>query len=606
MIWMRLADVKLERFDHEARSPMTEKRLGRAKIALATEEDRTSIYRLRHDVYASELGQHMVQPNAMLSDALDECNAYITATIEGELAGFISITPPDIGRYSIEKYLRRDELPIRLDERTYEIRILTVAPAHRHSRIAWYLMYAAFRWVEEHDGEQIIAMGRTEVLAMYRSFGVELLGRQIVSGAVTFELMKTSVSDLRRLAIRHRSKIERMSEQVDWDMDFPFLKRPPCFHGGAFFEAVGHGFESLNRRELIVNADVLDAWFPPSPRVLTTLQEHLPWLIRTSPPTQCEGLVESIAVHRGVRPANILVGAGSSDLIYRTFRHWLRSESRVLILDPTYGEYQHVLEEVIGCRVERLTLPRADGYKVNLDELACRMGQGYDLVALVNPNNPTGRHMHRVELEEVLRGVPPETKVWIDEAYIDYIGPAESLERFAAESENVFVCKSMSKVYALSGMRVAYLCASPHQLSDLVSLTPPWVVGLPAQVAAVRALEDTKYYEEQYRRTHLLRAEMHEALRRIGIHEIVPGEANFLMFHLDESQLTGEQVIKNAREDGIFIRNVGSMGTNLGARALRIAIKDSAGNERIVRTLQRSMPLLEISPGATEELALDL
>jgi histidinol-phosphate/aromatic aminotransferase/cobyric acid decarboxylase-like protein len=236
--------------------------------------------------------------------------------------------------------------------------------------------------------------------------------------------------------------------------------------------------------------------------------------------------------------------------------------------------------------VERLALLRHDGYTVNLDELAWRTKQGYDLIVLVNPNNPTGRHIRRSDLESLLSAVPPQTRMWIDEAYIDYVGASESLERFAAESENIIVCKTMSKVYALSGMRVAYLCASPHQLSDLISITPPWVVGLPAQVAAVRALEDPAYYKEQYRSTHLLRGEMREALRGIGIQEIVPGEANFLMFHLDESQPTSEQVIERARGAGVYIRDVASMGSDLGLRALRIAIKDSASNERILRTLQ--------------------
>jgi histidinol-phosphate/aromatic aminotransferase/cobyric acid decarboxylase-like protein len=85
----------------------------------------------------------------------------------------------------------------------------------------------------------------------------------------------------------------------------------------------------------------------------------------------------------------------------------------------------------------------------------------------------------------------------------------------------------------------------------------------------------------------LMRGEMYEALRRIGIHEIVPGEANFLMFHLDESQPTGEQLIERAREAGVFIRDVASMGSDLGLRALRIAIKDPACNERILRTMQQ-------------------
>src|SRR5579859_7852855 len=174
------------------------KTVGKVRIAPATQADRPSIYRMRHDVYATELGQHVVQQNAMLSDSLDESNIYIIAKIRGELAGFISITPPTVGRYSIEKYLGRDELSIQLDERTYELRILTVSRAHRHSRVAWYLMYAAFRWVEEHGGEQIIAMGRSEVLGMYQSFGAQLLHHRVISGAVTFELIRTSVSHLRQ------------------------------------------------------------------------------------------------------------------------------------------------------------------------------------------------------------------------------------------------------------------------------------------------------------------------------------------------------------------------------------------------------------------------
>ena len=565
---------------------MNDKSYCKVSIGLATPADRPSIYRMRHEVYATELGQHAMQPNEMLSDALDDGNIYIVAKVRGQLAGFISVTPPTLGRYSIEKYVRRDELPVELDERTYESRILTVARAHRHSRVAWYLMYAAFRWMEERGGEQIIAMGRSEILDMYQSFGAQVLGVRIVAGAVTYELIKTSISHLRRHAIHHKRTIEKMSKRVDWKMDCPFLKAPYCFHGGAFFDAIGNRFDTLERHKVIVNADVLDAWFPPSPRVICALQEHLSWLVRTSPPVQCEGLCETVAVHRGVRTENILLGAGSSDLIYRAFRHWLRRESRVLILDPIYGEYGHVLEKVIGCRIDRLTLSRQDRYRVDLDELARRIKHGYELVILVNPNNPTGRHVRRSDLESLLRTVPPETRVWIDEAYIDYVGASESLERFAAESENIIVCKTMSKVYALSGMRVGYLCASPHQLSSLISLTPPWVVGLPAQVAAVCALEDAAYYEERYKSTHSLRGEMHAALRNIGIHEIVPGEANFLMFHLDESQPSGEQVIEWARGAGVFVRNVASMGSDLGSRALRIAIKDPASNERILRTLQ--------------------
>jgi histidinol-phosphate/aromatic aminotransferase/cobyric acid decarboxylase-like protein len=88
------------------------------------------------------------------------------------------------------------------------------------------------------------------------------------------------------------------------------------------------------------------------------------------------------------------------------------------------------------------------------------------------------------------------------------VGPDESLERFAVASENTIVCKTMSKVYALSGMRVAYLCASLHQLSDLIPITPPWAVSLPGQVAAVKALGDSAYYQDRYRETRQLREQL--------------------------------------------------------------------------------------------------
>jgi histidinol-phosphate/aromatic aminotransferase/cobyric acid decarboxylase-like protein len=186
-----------------------------------------------------------------------------------------------------------------------------------------------------------------------------------------------------------------------------------------------------------------------------------------------------------------------------------------------------------------------------------------------------------------LTGVPANTRVWVDEAYIDYVGPGESLEGFAARSENVIVCKSMSKVYALSGMRAAYLCAALHQLSDLIAITPPWAVGLPAQVAAVRALQDEFYYRDRYQKTHVMRAGLIEGLRRIGIREIVPGDANFVMFHLEPEHATAAAVVSQCKKRGVFLRDVSSMGSALGERALRIAVKNKETNAVIIDALEK-------------------
>jgi histidinol-phosphate/aromatic aminotransferase/cobyric acid decarboxylase-like protein/GNAT superfamily N-acetyltransferase len=558
-----------------------------ARIATAKTGDRPEIYEMRHEVYARELGQHKTTPEHSLSDSLDAFNEYITAHIDGKLAGFISITPPCFDRYSIDKYVARDSLPFPFDDTLYELRILTVAKEHRRSRLAATLMYAAFRWVEERNGKRIVAMGRTEVLSIYLKHGLQLLNHHIKAGAVTFEMLTTTVKQLRGFADRHHRYYKKLHSAVIWDINFPFFKPACCFHGGAFFDAIGTSFDSLERRKSIVNADVLDAWFPPSPKVLDTLREHLPWLMSTSPPTASDGLRTVIARSRGVNEENILAGAGSSDLIYLAFRQWLDISSRVLILDPTYGEYAHILENVIGCKVQRLLLPRHNKYVLGLDELQAQTQMGYDLIVLVNPNNPTGQLISRSNLEKALIGVPGSTRVWVDEAYIDYTGPNESLERFASRSENIFVCKSMSKVYALSGMRAAYLCAPIDQLSELSSLTPPWAVSLPAQVAAVLALEDGIYYMERYRETRSLRAELVDGLRSIGIREIVPGTANFVMCHLEPEHPTAADVVAESRKGGVFLRDVCLMGSEIGSRALRIAVKNKETNAIIVETLEK-------------------
>ena len=560
--------------------------LARITIEAASPADREQIYRCRHEVYARELGQHSLNANGRLRDPLDDWNVYLVAKAGPELAGFISLTPPGSASFSIDKYFARDTLPFPVDEHLVEVRLLTVLKPYRSREVAGLLMYAALRWVEAHGGGNIVAIGRREVLDLYLKAGLAPVGRSAQSGAVTYDLLHGSTASLRAKLEEFSGLLARLEEKVDWRLNFPFRRPAACFHGGAFFSAIGEKFDALERSNSIINADVLDAWFPPSPQVLDALQSHLPWLLRTSPPTGCEGLIETIAAARGVRPGDLLPGAGSSDLIFRALREWLTPQSHALILDPTYGEYAHVLERVIGCTVDRLPLSREIHYAVDLSRLELALSDGYDLVVLVNPNSPTGRHIPRTELERLLRNVPPQTRVWVDETYVDYVGPDESLESFAAQSENVVVCKSMSKVYALSGARVAYLCAGPHQLESLRAITPPWVVSLPAQVAAVRALEDPGYYRRRFAETTALREALAGDLRTFGW-DIVPGVANFLLCHLPAHELDAATLVRWCRLDGLFLRDAAAMGSNLGPHAIRIAVKDAATNRRMAEIIEK-------------------
>jgi histidinol-phosphate/aromatic aminotransferase/cobyric acid decarboxylase-like protein/N-acyl-L-homoserine lactone synthetase len=558
-------------------------------IALATEHDRSAIYRLRHIVYAQELRQHAVNETRQLSDSLDAFNTYLVARRGSDLVGFISITPP--GRaYSIDKYLAREELPFPGVDSLYEVRLLTVRQDYRLSEagaeIAGLLVYAALRWVEALGGQRIVAIGRREVMGLYRKIGLQPLGRHFQAGNVAFELMTATLDELRQKVPHYIALLRHYAERIDWQLKIPFEPTAHCPHGGEFFGAIGEDFDHLERRHEVINADVLDAWFPPCPAVVATLREHLPWLLGTSPPERATGLVRAIARARGVTPESVLVGAGSSNLIFLAFRQWVNPQSRVLLLDPTYAEYAHVCERVIGCQVDRLSLSRSSGYCCDPAELMAAVAGRYDLVVIVNPNNPTGQHLPRAQLERVLQAVAPGTRLWIDEAYIDYVAAEESVERLAANLPNVVVCKSLSKVYSLSGARAAYLCGSPRALADLRPWVPPWAVSLPGQAAAVLALQAPEYFAARYRETHHLRNELIRQLMGLNNRlQIMPGVANFVLVHLPQDGPDASFVVERCRKRGLFLRDAGGMGRDLGRYALRIAVKDAETQQRMLGIL---------------------
>ena len=145
-------------------------------VSLADERDRATIYAIRHQVYAEELKQHPENVSGLLSDGLDEVNVYLVAKCSGQIAGFVSITPPNEHGYSLDKYFPRRGLPLIFDQRLYEVRLLTVTAAHRGGPVALLLMYAALRYLQALGARTIVAIGRLEVLPMNRRAGLDRSG----------------------------------------------------------------------------------------------------------------------------------------------------------------------------------------------------------------------------------------------------------------------------------------------------------------------------------------------------------------------------------------------------------------------------------------------
>src|SRR3989344_1497609 len=358
-----------------------------------------------------------------------------------------------------------------------------------------------------------------------------------------------------------------------------------AYHGGKFFEEIGEDFSTLEKWEHVINADVLDAWFDPSPKVLGKIKSHLPFIVRTSPPNYSEGLVETIAEARAVPKENILTGGGSSDLIFTFFPKTVGKDDKVLILDPMYGEYQHILENVIGANVIRFFLKKEDDFKINPDLLIESINNNMPkVVVVVNPNSPTGQYLPKEEILRILKSISTNTLFVVDETYIEYVDKNYSLETNVLDFENLVIIKSMSKVYALSGVRVGYIVASQRLADEIGSFIPPWAVSLIGQVAGVEALRDEKYYEEKYQETHQLRKEMTDELSKIKSIKIYPSITSFFLLELLDEK-TSEEIVKMLHEQNIYIRNTDSISSQFGNKFLRIAVKSRELNQRIVSEL---------------------
>jgi histidinol-phosphate/aromatic aminotransferase/cobyric acid decarboxylase-like protein len=559
---------------------------------MASEADRKEIYNIRHHVYARELKQHSVNPFYQLTDELDLCNYYIVAKQGIDIVGFISITPPGSKKYSVDKYFARSSLPYPFDDFLYEVRLLTIIEPKRKTSLALVLMFSSFRWVQSHGGKNIVCICRSDIIDMYKKAGLQPLNKKAVSGELTYDLCVAEVANLNQLAQRNSGLYQILRNKIEWQLPFAFFAPAACYHGGSFFETIGEDLQNLKKAKQVINADVLDAWFPPSPNVLNILQQNLSWLLQTSPPTHAKGLIKIISEIRGIKESCILHGAGSSDLIYLAFGALLTRTSRVLIIDPCYGEYFHVLENIVQCRLTRFMLRREKGFAIDVSSLLNEVKKGYDLVVLVNPNSPTGTYLPKKEMEELLWQIPTSTLVWIDETYIEYSGTDESLEQFAASRENVIICKSMSKAYALSGVRAAYLCCSPHLIETLKILTPPWAISLPGQAAAIEALKDKNYYRTKYIETRDLRRNLQKMLQGIGISEVIEGVANFLLFYLPPG-LSSRLFLHFCQEENLFLRDVSNMGESLGNNAIRIAVKDKKTNGKMIMIMKNVMGRLK-------------
>ena len=257
-----------------------------------------------------------------------------------------------------------------------------------------------------------------------------------------------------------------------------------------------------------------------------------------------------IAKHHGVKPENILLGAGSGEILDVVGTAFTEGGKKVVGVNPSYSQvYQHVT----SVRGDAITVPLLPDYRQDIPGLIKATVRNYrnvGFVYLCNPNNPTGRIVTKTEITQLLNGIPEDVPVLIDEAYHHFVeDPAYATSiSHVIDGRRVIVARTFSKIAALAGMRLGYAVAP----ADMIRKMSPYAMGsINALVrwGGVAALKDTASQAQVKRLTLDLRTKTTTELRNLGF-AVIPSETNFFMVHIRRPV---QPVIEDFRKKGVLV-----------------------------------------------------
>jgi histidinol-phosphate aminotransferase len=243
-------------------------------------------------------------------------------------------------------------------------------------------------------------------------------------------------------------------------------------------------------------------------------------------------LVNIIAEHHGVKKENVVLGAGSGELLDVMGSAFSPNGKKVVGVEPSYG---FVYSHVVGVKGDSITLPLTADFRQDIPALVQTVKTHYRDVGFVyicNPNNPTGRIVTKQEIKQLLDGIPADVPVLIDEAYFHFVEDANygTSVPYVLEGRPVMVTRTFSKIAALAGMRLGYGIAQP----DMIKRMEPFIsdsISAVVKFGGVAALEDTASQAQVKKVTLDLRKKTTSELQTLG-YSVIPSETNFFMVHL--------------------------------------------------------------------------
>jgi histidinol-phosphate aminotransferase len=261
-------------------------------------------------------------------------------------------------------------------------------------------------------------------------------------------------------------------------------------------------------------------------------------------------IVQEIARLHGVKTENILLSAGSGEMLDVVGTTFTEGGKKVIGVTPSFAQ---VYEHVTAVRAEAVTIPLTADYRQPIPELikaAKAHARDVGFIYLCNPNNPTGRIVTKAEVRELLDGIPADVPVLIDEAYHHFVENPDygTSIPYVIEGRRVIVTRTFSKIAALAGMRLGYAVAP----AEIIRKMRPYSMGSINAIVkwgGVAALKDTESQAKVKKVTIELRQQTIGYLKALG-YESIPSDANFFMVHLKRDVVP---VIEAFRKKGVLV-----------------------------------------------------
>lgn len=295
-------------------------------------------------------------------------------------------------------------------------------------------------------------------------------------------------------------------------------------------------------------------------------------------PDQFE-LIAALAERLGVGQNQIVLGNGSNDVLDLAARVFLAAGRSAVFSRHAFAVYPLA---TLSTGAECIVAP-AKHYGHDLDAMRAAIRPDTRVVWIANPNNPTGNFLPYADLRAFLQAVPAGVAVVLDEAYNEYLPPAERADAVAwiREFPNLIVTRTFSKIYGLAGLRVGFAVAAPAVADLLNRVRQPFNVNNLALAAARTALDDHLFVAESYELNRRGMEQIVAGLKRLGL-EHIPSHGNFVTFAVAD----GAAVNRKLLQQGVIVRPIGGYGL---PNHLRVTIGLETENARFLEALEQSL-----------------